>query len=198
MSSSRLGLLLPTSDSVASVSSSRSSSSSVLALSSATSLELFVEAPCLGLAPVSEKVCRGGSGGRAGGSCLAGLAGGGIGGGSSPVLAGPGLVIDVAPPGVVEDVAGGVGGGPPPTCAGVLLKFVEVPPEAVFGSSGDVASEAGGGPLLSCDWDALAGFFLFEAFLASCCSSLVLKRGSGLLFLISRDFSSLKGFLGVE
>ena len=40
-------------------------------------------------------------------------------------------------------------------------------------------------------------FFSFLDWLASC-SSLVLKRESGLLCLISRDCSSLKGFLGVE
>ena len=40
-------------------------------------------------------------------------------------------------------------------------------------------------------------FFCFFAWLASC-SSLVLKIESGLLCLISRDCSSLKGFLGVE
>ena len=40
-------------------------------------------------------------------------------------------------------------------------------------------------------------FFCFFSLFASC-SSLVLKSVSGLLFLISSDCSSLKGFLGVE
>ena len=68
--------------------------------------------------------------------------------------------------------------------------------------------EDGGGVLPACCWFGLrtgepgpegdpVTLLDLLALLASC-SALVLKADSGLLFLISRDCSSRKGFLGVE
>ena len=71
-------------------------------------------------------------------------------------------------------LGGGDGGGMVPAWCGVGLSSGEPGPE--------------GEPVV------LLGFLA----LLACCSSLVLKTDSGLLFLISSDCSSRKGFLGVE